>query len=70
MEIPQKTRNKTIIRPSDPTTGHIYPEKTISETDTCTPMFVAALFTITSTRRQPGCPSTDEWIKKLSYIYI
>ena len=35
----------------------------------CTPMFIAALFTIARTWRQPRCPSTDEWIKKLWYIY-
>ena len=33
--------------------------------DTCTPMFIAALFTIARTRKQSRCPSTDEWIKKL-----
>ena len=32
-------------------------------------MFLAALFTITKTRKQPKCPSTDEWIKKMWYIY-
>ena len=32
-------------------------------------MFIAALFTIARTRKQPGCPSTDEWIKKLWYVY-
>ena len=32
-------------------------------------MFIAALFTIARTRKQPRCPSTDEWIKKLWYIY-
>ena len=32
-------------------------------------MFTAALFTIARTWKQPGCPSTDEWIKKLWYIY-
>ena len=32
-------------------------------------MFIAALFTIAGTRKQPRCPSTDEWIKKLWYIY-
>ena len=56
-----------IKRPYDPAIPllGIYPEKTISEKDTCTPMFVAALFTITSTGRQPRGPPTDEWIKKL-----
>ena len=37
--------------------------------DTCTPMFIAALFTIAKTRKHPKCPSTDEWIKKMWYIY-
>ena len=35
----------------------------------CTPMFIAALFTTARTWKQPRCPSTDEWIKKLWYIY-
>ena len=37
--------------------------------DTCTPMFTAALFTRTKTWKQPICPSTEEWIKKMWYIY-
>ena len=37
--------------------------------DTCTPMFIAALFTIAKTWKQPKCPSTEEWIKKMWYIY-
>ena len=37
--------------------------------DTCTPTFTAALFTIVKTWKQPKCPSTDEWIKKMWYIY-
>ena len=32
-------------------------------------MFIAALFTIARTRKQPKCPSTDEWIKKMWHIY-
>ena len=32
-------------------------------------MFIAALFTVAKTRKQPKCPSTDEWIKKMWYIY-
>ena len=47
----------------------IYPEKTIIQKDTCTPMFTAALFTIARTWKQPKCPSTDEWLKKMCYIY-
>ena len=36
---------------------------------TCIPLFIAALITIARTWKQPRCPSTDEWIKKLQYIY-
>ena len=36
---------------------------------TCSNMFIAALFTIAKTWKQPKCPSTDEWIKKKWYIY-
>ena len=36
---------------------------------TCTPMFIAALFTIAKIWKQPKCPVTDEWIKKMWYIY-
>ena len=46
----------------------IYPEETKIEKDTCIPFFIAALFTIARTWKQPRCPSTDEWIKKL-YTY-
>ena len=47
----------------------IYPDKTIIQKDTCAPMFIAALFTIDKTWKQPKCPPTDEWIKKMWYIY-
>ena len=47
----------------------IYPEKTIIEKDTCTPMFIAALFTIVRMWKQPRCPLTDKWIKKMWYLY-
>ena len=40
-----------------------------SEKDTCIPLFIAALFTIARTWKEPRCPSTDEWIRKL-YMYI
>ena len=39
------------------------------ERDTCTPMFITALFTIARTWKQPRCPSADKWIRKLCYIY-
>ena len=47
----------------------IYTQETKTEKDTCIPLFIAALFTIARTWKQPRCPSTDEWIKKLWYIY-
>ena len=54
--------------PAIPLLG-IHPEETKIEKDTCIPLFIAALFTITRTWKQPRCPLTDEWIK-LWYIYI
>ena len=47
----------------------IHTEETRTERDTCTPMFIAALFIIARTWKQPRCPSADEWIRKLWYIY-
>ena len=44
-------------------------EETRIERDTCTPMFIAALFIIASIWKQPRCPSADEWIRKLWYTY-
>ena len=43
----------------------ISPEETKTEKDTCIPLFIAALFTTARRWKQPRCPSTDEWIKKL-----
>ena len=47
----------------------IYPKKTVIQKESCTAMFIAALFTIARIWKQPKCPSTDEWIKKMWYIY-
>ena len=44
-------------------------EETRIERDTCTPMFITALFIIARTWKQPRCLSADEWIRKLWYIY-
>jgi hypothetical protein len=49
------------IYPKDCDTGY--------SRDPCTPMFIAALFTIAKLWKQPRCPSTDEWIKKMWYLY-
>ena len=54
--------------PAIPLLG-IYTEETRIERDTCTPMFISALFTIARTWKQPRCPSADKWIRKLWYIY-
>ena len=54
--------------PAIPLLG-IHTEETRTERDMCTPMFMAALFIIAGTWRQPRCLSADEWIRKLWYIY-
>ena len=54
--------------PAIPLLG-IHTEETRTERDTCTPMFIAALFIIARTWKRPRCPSADEWIRKLWYIY-
>ena len=62
-------RKLKIALPYDPAISllGIYPDKTIIQKDTCTLMFIAALFTIAKTWKQPKCPSTDEWIKKIQW---
>ena len=47
----------------------IYPEKTMTQKDTCILIFIAALFSIVKTEKPPKCPLTEEWIKKMWYIY-
>ena len=54
--------------PAIPLLG-IYPEKTTTLKDTCTPVILAAVFIIDWTWKQPRCPSIDEWMKKLWYIH-
>ena len=54
--------------PAIPLLG-IYPEKTIIQKESMTTMFIAALFTIAGTWKQPKYPTTDEWIKKMWHIY-
>ena len=64
-------RKLNIELPSDlaiPLLG-IYPKKTMTRKDTCTPVFIAALFSIATPWKQPKCPLTEEWIKKKWYIY-
>ena len=54
--------------PAIPLLG-IRTEETRIERVTCTPVFIAELFMIARTRKQPRCPSADKWIRKLWYIY-
>ena len=68
VEIPLKIANRTTYDSAIPLLG-IHTEETRIERDTWTPMFIAALFTIAKTWKQPRCPSADEWIRKLWYIY-
>ena len=67
MEFLKKLKIELPYDPAIPLLG-IYPDKTVIEKDTCTPMFTAGLFTIAKTWKQPKC-STDEWIKKMWYTY-
>ena len=55
--------------PATPLLG-IHTKKTKTERDTCTPMFIAAPFTIARTWNQPRCLLADKWIRKLWYIYM
>ena len=70
MKIPLKKKLgiKLPYDPEIPLLG-IYPEATTIQKDACTPMFIAALFTIARTEKQPRCPLADGWIKKVWYTY-
>ena len=68
MDIPQKTKNRSIIWSINPTPG-TYPNRSIIQKDNCTPMFIATLFPTAKTWWQPKFPTTNEWIKKMRYIY-
>ena len=64
----KKQEIKASCDPEIPLLG-IYPAETKIEKSTCVPLFIAALFMIVRTWKQPRRPVTDEWIKKLWYIY-
>ena len=64
----KKLKIELLYDPVIPLLG-IYPERSIIQKESCTTMFVAAVFTIARIWSQPNCPSTDEWIKKRWYIY-
>ena len=64
-------RKLNIELPNDPAIPLlvIYPDKTSLEKDTCTHVFIAEIFTIAKTWKQPKCSSTGKWIEKMWYIY-
>ena len=61
---PKKLKIELPYNPATPLLG-IHPEKTIIQQESCTTKFTAALFTVARIWKQPKCPSTDEWIKKM-----
>ena len=61
---PRKIKIELSYDPAIPLLG-IYLDKIIIQKDTCITMFIAALFTIAKTWKQPKCPSTEEWINKM-----
>ena len=68
MEFLKKLRRELPRDPAIPLLG-IYPGKALIQKDTGTSLFIVALFTIAKTWKQPKGPSTDEWIKKMWFIY-
>ena len=64
----KKLKTELLYDPAMPLLG-IYLEKNLVQKDTCTPVFTAALFTITKTWRQTKCPSAEERIKRMWYVY-
>ena len=60
-----------IVLPEDPAIPllGIYPDVPTGKKDTCSTMFIAALFIIARSWKEPRCPSTEEWIQKMCYIY-
>ena len=64
----KKLKRELPYNPAIPLLG-IYPEKTIIQKESCTTTFTAPLCTIAKIWKQPKCPSTGEWIKKMWHIY-
>ena len=64
----KKLEIELAYNPAIPLLG-IHTEETRIERDTCTPMFIAALFIVARAWKQPRCTSADGWIRKLWYIY-
>ena len=77
MEVSQKLKMELLYDPAISLLGiYVKKTKTLILKDTCTPVFIAALFTIAKTWKQPKYPSVDEWLKKMwcvcvcMYVYI
>ena len=68
MEVPQKVKIELPYDSAIPLLG-VHPDKTTIRKNACTPMFIAALFTIAKTWKQPECPLTHEWTRKKWYVY-
>ena len=67
MEVPQKIKSRITISFQQSPSWAYFTDKTLIQKDTCTPMFMPALFTTAKTWKQFKCPSIDEWIKKMWY---
>ena len=69
MRVLTKLKIELLYDPAIPILGvYLEKTKTLIRKDSCTPMFIAALFTIAKTWKQTKCPSTDDWLKKMWYI--
>ena len=68
LEVPQKAKNRATIWSINPTPGHTSGGNHNLK-DKCNPMFTATLFTMPRAWKQPKCPLTDKWIKKMWCVY-
>jgi hypothetical protein len=69
LAVPQKIGHSTTRGSRNTSPGHISEDVPTGKKDTCSTMFIAALFVIARSWKEPRCPSTEEWIQKMWYIY-
>ena len=70
MEVPQRVKNRATLRASNCTVGDLPKDAdAMKRRDACTLTFLAAMSTIAKLWKEPQCPSKDEWIKKMWFIY-
>ena len=69
LAVPQKIGHSTTGGSCNISPGHISRRCPTGKKDTCSPMFIAALFVIARTWKEPRCSSTEEWLQKMWYIY-